>query len=89
MHQALFVDEIVRQIFSFSIDGATRNGHTSLCRAARCCKAWKDPALDALWSQLFCAAPLLRLIPHVVERDGSFVSLSSPLLDIIFTDARL
>ncbi|KAF7975447.1 hypothetical protein HWV62_9453 [Athelia sp. TMB] len=55
------------------------NGHTSLCRAARCCKAWKDPALDSLWSQLFCAAPLLRLIPHVVEREGSF-SLDDGLL---------
>lgn len=74
MHQALFIDEIVRHIFSFSADDAVNNGYTSLCRSARCCKTWQEPALDALWSQLFCAAPLIRLIPGVLEKDGVFVS---------------
>lgn len=75
MHKALLIDEIARHIFSFSTDG--NNVHTSLCHAARTCKTWKDPALDALWSQLFCAAPLIRLIPGVLEKDGVFVSAPS------------
>ncbi|KZP25523.1 hypothetical protein FIBSPDRAFT_855705 [Athelia psychrophila] len=90
MHQALFIDEIVRHIFSFSADDAVNNGYTSLCRSARCCKTWQEPALDALWSQLFCAAPLIRLIPGVLEKDGVFTlpSESVPDLDIFCSYAR-
>jgi hypothetical protein len=70
MHQALHIDEIIRAIF----DVCDEDGHSSLGRSARCCRAWKDPALDNLWRRLPCAAPLFRLIPGVLEKDGTFVS---------------
>lgn len=74
MHQALFIDEIVRDIFGFSVVG----GHAGdLCQLVRCCKAWKDPALDRIWGRLSSAAPLIRLIPGVLEAGGIFVSPSS------------
>lgn len=70
MHQALCIDEIIRLIF----DICANEGQSALGQLARCCKAWKDPALDNLWRHLPCAAPLLRLIPGVIEKEGVFVS---------------
>ena len=70
MHQALLIDEIIRVIF----DICGGEGRRTLDRLARCCTAWKDPALDILWSSLPCATPLFRLIPGVLEKDDIFVS---------------
>lgn len=42
---ALFVDEILQVVLSFLPNYA-------LARAARTCKAWKDPALDVLWRDI-------------------------------------
>ena len=71
MHQALRIDEIIRDIFNVC-DG---DGYSTLGRLARCCRTWKDPALDDLWRHLPSAAPLFRLIPEVLEKDGTFVSI--------------
>jgi hypothetical protein len=70
MHQALFIDEIIRNIFDF----CDEQGYAILGQLARCCRAWKDPALDNLWSRLPWAVPLLHLIPGILEKDGIFVS---------------
>lgn len=76
MHQALLIDEIVRDIFSICAE----ERHGSLCRLARCCKSWRDPALDNLWRRLACMTPLLRLLPGFEEKDGVFVSPKLPNL---------
>ncbi|KAJ7577012.1 hypothetical protein C8J56DRAFT_1031734 [Mycena floridula] len=56
MHDALLIDEIIREIFSLC------GGNSALVPAARTCKAWKDPALDAVWRHLGSIQPLLDLI---------------------------
>ncbi|KAF9240663.1 hypothetical protein BU15DRAFT_45622 [Melanogaster broomeanus] len=67
MHPALLVDEILELIFELTLD----HGKSSLCRAARCCKAWKDPALDRIWRRLPSAVPLLSLLPGCsIEESG-------------------
>ncbi|KAF8906259.1 hypothetical protein CPB84DRAFT_1675984 [Gymnopilus junonius] len=55
MHPALLIDEILRLIFSFCLECDRK----SLLSAARTCKAWKDPALDFIWSRLSSPEPLL------------------------------
>lgn len=59
MHSALLIDEILQLIFEIVLD----HGKPSLCCAARCCQAWKDPALDRIWRRLPSAVPLLSLLP--------------------------
>jgi hypothetical protein len=71
MHQTLYIDEIIREIFNI----CDEEERSILARLARCCRAWKDPALDNLWRRLPCAAPLFRLIPGILEKDGTFVSI--------------
>ncbi|KIK98184.1 hypothetical protein PAXRUDRAFT_134735 [Paxillus rubicundulus Ve08.2h10] len=67
MHPALLVDEILQLIFEISLD----DEKSSLCRAARCCKAWKDPALDRIWRRLPSAIPLLSLLPGCSVEKGT------------------
>ncbi|KAF8892240.1 hypothetical protein BD779DRAFT_1511787 [Infundibulicybe gibba] len=69
MHQALLIDEIVRIIFYYI---HTSSGKT-LPDVARCCKAWKDPALDRLWAHLTSIAPLFQLVSGIKEVSGMFV----------------
>ncbi|KAH7915285.1 hypothetical protein BJ138DRAFT_1098008 [Hygrophoropsis aurantiaca] len=59
MHQALCIDEILQVIFDICLESEKK----SLCCLARCCKAWKDPALDRIWGTLLSIKPLLTLIP--------------------------
>ncbi|KIJ20901.1 hypothetical protein PAXINDRAFT_6680 [Paxillus involutus ATCC 200175] len=67
MHPALLVDEILQLIFEINLD----DEKSSLCRAARCCKAWKDPALDRIWRRLPSAVPLLSLLPGCSVEKGT------------------
>lgn len=80
MHRALFIDEIIRDVFEFCLDYG-QSKHT-LCQVARCCKAWKDPALDKLWSQLSSVQPLLRLVPALLYTNGTYVSHATPKYSI-------
>ncbi|PPQ69818.1 hypothetical protein CVT26_014196 [Gymnopilus dilepis] len=59
MHPALIIDEILRLIFGFCLE----EDRMSLACAARTCKTWTDPALDALWCQISSPEPLLLLLP--------------------------
>lgn len=81
MHAALFIDEILQYVFEVVLD----NGKSSLCCAARCCQAWKDPALDRIWRRLPSAVPLLSLLPGFsMEKDGivcHFYPLGSMVTD--------
>ena len=69
MHPALLIDEVLRNVF----DICSEQGLYTLSRAARCCKAWKDPALDFIWVRLPSAEPLLRLLPAVSYINGEYV----------------
>ncbi|KAL1747831.1 hypothetical protein HDZ31DRAFT_80129 [Schizophyllum fasciatum] len=71
MHQALLIDEILRDIFDECGKGA-------LGVAARTCRAWKDPALDHLWRVLPTVGPLLALFPQLRYEGKRYVLSSDP-----------
>lgn len=71
MHSALLIDEILQLIFEVALN----DGKPSLCCAARCCQAWKDPALDCIWRQLPSAVPLLSLLPGFSMQNDNIVRL--------------
>ncbi|EIW79408.1 hypothetical protein CONPUDRAFT_138520 [Coniophora puteana RWD-64-598 SS2] len=58
MHKALLIDELIQLLFDICLE----DSKGTLCYLARCCKAWKDPALDRIWRRLPSAAPLLALV---------------------------
>ncbi|OSD04784.1 hypothetical protein PYCCODRAFT_1475856 [Trametes coccinea BRFM310] len=62
MHRALLIDEILQLIFDHCAALAESEPRWTLCQLARCCKAWKDPALNRLWSRIDGPAPLLNLL---------------------------
>ncbi|KAF9466114.1 hypothetical protein BDZ94DRAFT_1306496 [Collybia nuda] len=76
MQPALLIDELLREILSFS----SEDGFGTLSTFARCCRAWKDPALDYLWMRLSSPAPLLQLISGVDMVDGQYVLTCAPTL---------
>lgn len=66
MHRALYIVELVHQIASHT-DTASLPGLASTCRA------FQDPALDALWGDLPSVMPIVDCLPmhlwHIVRRD--------------------
>ncbi|KIJ13760.1 hypothetical protein PAXINDRAFT_116679, partial [Paxillus involutus ATCC 200175] len=73
MHNALGIHEILFDIFNHvcaitAADGSTKkpNLNPSLVALARTCRAFQEPALDALWLQLDDLTPLLRCLPEDV-----------------------
>ncbi|KAI8996431.1 hypothetical protein BD414DRAFT_434226 [Trametes punicea] len=62
MHRALLIDEILQLIFAECAAFPHPESRRTLCQLARCCKAWKDVALDRLWSRIDGSAPLLGLL---------------------------
>ncbi|KAI0629376.1 hypothetical protein C8Q77DRAFT_1143595 [Trametes polyzona] len=62
MHSALLIDEVLQLIFDHCVALPDADPRWTLCQLARCCKAWKDPALDRLWSRIDGATPLLNLL---------------------------
>lgn len=81
MHPTLLIDELLRHVFTHldadsDTDQATRK--RTFYQLARVCKAWRDPALDFLWSFLHArdSEALLRLIPGVQCIDGVYVRSS-------------
>ncbi|OBZ73675.1 hypothetical protein A0H81_06357 [Grifola frondosa] len=63
MHHALLIDEVLEVILDECLNWSHKERRYALRQLARCCKAWKDPALDRLWCRLDDAKPLLRLLP--------------------------
>ncbi|KAG8220997.1 hypothetical protein J3R82DRAFT_2506 [Butyriboletus roseoflavus] len=80
MHSALLIDEILQFIFEVILN----DGKSSLCCAARCCQAWKDPALDYIWRQLPSAVPLLSLLPGFSMQNDN-IRLGPTTQDVTFT----
>ncbi|KAF8915991.1 hypothetical protein CPB85DRAFT_1432368 [Mucidula mucida] len=68
MQNTLFIDEILREIFHWSAG-------QDLPRAAQVCRAWKDPALDALYESLTSLKPLLDLLLKFDNGDSQFVTV--------------
>jgi hypothetical protein len=66
MHPVLLLDEVLRIILDHIDPDSSRPPalKTFYCLAA-VCRAWKDPALDYLWTSLVSVDPLLALLPHV------------------------
>ncbi|KAG8971121.1 hypothetical protein FRC05_011490 [Tulasnella sp. 425] len=54
----------------------------SLAAAARVCKTWKEPALDALWKKLSSPFPLLELLGPLVYEDRGWDGLENPNWDV-------
>ncbi|KZT21576.1 hypothetical protein NEOLEDRAFT_1244496 [Neolentinus lepideus HHB14362 ss-1] len=70
MHSALVVDEILRQILEECDDFSDQSTRKTLSRLSRCCKAWKEPALDQLWGRLPRIGPLLSLFSGYAYANG-------------------
>ncbi|KAL6309287.1 hypothetical protein BKA93DRAFT_350755 [Sparassis latifolia] len=72
MHAALLIDEILQVILGQCSDWPDQEYRRVLCQIAKCCRAWKDPALDRLWNRLDNIEPLLRLLPmQLLRRNAS------------------
>ncbi|KAI3619780.1 hypothetical protein WG66_002834 [Moniliophthora roreri] len=69
MHQALLIDEIIQIVLDLCLDFG--DGST-LSRASRVCRAWRDPALNRLWHRLIDVTPLLQLIPGLIRVNGVY-----------------
>ncbi|KAL0946121.1 hypothetical protein HGRIS_012386 [Hohenbuehelia grisea] len=61
MHSCLSVDEIFRNIVD---QIPVTDGQCTLASLAQTCRAFKDPSLARLWSQLSTILPLLKLFPE-------------------------
>lgn len=75
MHVALRIDEILQMILERCSDWSQQEYWWSLCQVARCCQAWKDPALDRLWYRLDSIKPLVQLVPEYSIRGNVLVHL--------------
>ncbi|KAJ7758090.1 hypothetical protein DFH07DRAFT_454733 [Mycena maculata] len=65
MHRCLLVSEIFSLITDFSLDG-TLHRKTGVYRLALTCKAFSEPALDALWREIDGVLDLIHLLPEYV-----------------------
>ncbi|KAF8550765.1 hypothetical protein OG21DRAFT_371973 [Imleria badia] len=82
MHHALQIEEILSNIFGhcYSRDGGGRNG-LRITALARACRAFKEPALDVLWQELYNLSPLAQCLPEASRKlfTGNLYSFSRPL----------
>jgi hypothetical protein len=74
MHNALYIDELVRYIVHHCEDQTSDlERRRTLFRLGSTSKLFLDAALDSLWSRLPSMTPLLKLIPGVSVLDGVYV----------------
>ncbi|RPD59036.1 hypothetical protein L226DRAFT_614191 [Lentinus tigrinus ALCF2SS1-7] len=76
MHPALLIDEVLQLIFDFCADLPKTEPKWTYAQLARCCRAWKDPALDRLWDRLNGVGPLLALVAKQVDEVTSDRSMA-------------
>ena len=75
MHPALLVDELLREVFDLCcLDNEYRK---TLVQLARCCQAWREPALQKAWENLPCITPLVKLVSAIHPMTSPHVSLTS------------
>ena len=74
-------EDVIRQIFeSFDLQPGSQTAvqtRKDLLSAAKACRAFVDPALDALWRVLHSPLPLLLLFPSAEIINDEYVSLKS------------
>ncbi|KAG2066501.1 hypothetical protein BDR04DRAFT_65333 [Suillus decipiens] len=92
MHQALLIPELLPEIFKFlhvslsekttfgphSIWYAVPISRKSLAALARTCKAFHEPAMDLLWSEIEVLESLLGCVPRLhplIYCDGRMVTV--------------
>ena len=76
MHHALEIQEILSNIFFYCSPVLSPNlsphfhkiVFPALAALARTCRAFKEPALDALWRELIDLSPLVRCLPEASNR---------------------
>jgi hypothetical protein len=74
MHPALLVDELLQEVFDLCcLDNDYRK---TLVQLARCCQAWKEPALRNAWESLPCVTPLTKLIVGPVILESPYIPLT-------------
>lgn len=61
MHKALWLQEILREIF-FLVDGDSDDKRT-LAQCCLICRHFYEPAADALWYHIPSLAPLIKCLP--------------------------
>lgn len=74
MHRMLYVEEILREIFSNllfrSLMLFSHSPRRDALALATTCRAFKEPALDILWEELPSLAPLVRCLPGASSMDS-------------------
>ncbi|KAJ7631206.1 hypothetical protein FB45DRAFT_979296 [Roridomyces roridus] len=59
--------EVVQKLLDAILESP--NGKRAVSRLARTCRAWKEPALDALWRELDSLVPIIGLFPsHLLKK---------------------
>jgi len=72
MHRALFLSEILREIFWYLKDWLSWS-EKSLAALARTCKTFNEPAMDFLWANICSIEPLLGCVTRLhpmIYHDG-------------------
>jgi len=64
MHPALLVDELLQEVFRHCC--SDNEYRKTLVQLARCCQAWKEPALRKAWENLPNITPLTNLIVSAI-----------------------
>jgi len=81
MHPALFVDELLQHVFDHCC--SDNEYRKTLVQLARCCQAWKEPALRKAWEKLPNITPLINLVVGAIV---SRIFPSNPLTPVQTTD---
>ncbi|KAG8213543.1 hypothetical protein J3R82DRAFT_10188 [Butyriboletus roseoflavus] len=85
MHHALYIQEILLHIFGHCCPTESHwtpnrlSFTTDLAVLARTCRAFKEPALDVLWSELVDLSPLVRCLPGACQSLGLSYSFKRQL----------
>ena len=64
MHPALLIDELLREVVDHCC--SDNEYRKMLVQLARCCKAWKEPALRKAWEDLPSITPLMELVVSAI-----------------------
>jgi hypothetical protein len=64
MHNCLTIQELVRLITEFCVDGELETDRHTLLAIASTCRTFEEPALDRLWYKLESLRPLFKCLPQ-------------------------
>lgn len=91
MHPALYIEEILLNIFSYCYTRKRyswppppfRYANVHLAALARTCRTFKEPALDMIWAELDDLTPLVRCLPK-----ASWIKVEHVSQFMFYTDER-